>query len=110
MLAKTPNSRHYEMENCFMRMGPFRENALKIAISVQVGSSPNSQKSIFIPLTQISQFMKASHSGNYRITGVSSANVVEISPKINENKEQSSVRIETPPSEPARRGRTRRNT
>jgi hypothetical protein len=54
--------------------------------------------------------MKASHNGNYRITGVSSANVVESSPKINENKEQGSVRIETPPSEPARRGRPRRNT
>ena len=110
MLAKTSNFRHYEMENCFMRMGPFHENALKIAISVQVGSSPNSQKSIMVPLTQMSQFMKASHEGNYKIIAVSNANVVANNSKINENTEKSSMRTETSPPEPARRGRPRRNS
>ncbi len=93
-----------------MRMGPFHENALKIAISVQVGSSPNSQKSIMVPLTQMSKFMKASFDGNYKIIAVSNANVVANNSKINENTEKSSMRTETSPSEPARRGRPRRNS
>lgn len=110
MLAKTSNFRHYEMEICFMRMGPFHENALKIAISVQVGSSPNSQKSIVVPLTQMSQFMKASNEGNYKIIAVSKNSVAVNNSKINKNVEQTQKSVETSPSEPSRRGRPRRNS
>lgn len=98
------------MYNCFMRMGPFHENALKIAISIQAGISPNSQKSIVVPLRQLSQFMKASHDGTWKIISVNSTNAVASNSKINENAEKVSKRSEAAPSEPARRGRPRRNS